>query len=83
MKKERLYKQLLSLEKHHRELVKTELQNIEKMEAEESLLLRGFSPPSHLTFPASAEDFNLTLTSFDWFTAGCVDGTLATGSNNG
>ena len=35
MKKERLYKQLQALKKHHRELIKTELYNIKELKKEE------------------------------------------------
>ena len=64
MKKERLYKQLLSLKKCHRKLVKTELQNIKEVKADEHLFSDSLSA-SNLIFSASVRDFNLALTFFN------------------
>ena len=59
VKKERLYKQLLTLKKHYKKLIKTELYNIEELKAEKTAQVENSIQSTDFT------DFNLVLTSFN------------------
>ena len=62
MKKEQLYKQLSSLKKQHRELIKTELYNIEELKADIHADSSSFSASNPLS---NVENFDLEQVFFN------------------
>ena len=78
VKKERLHKQIAFLKKHRSELIRTELQNIEELEAEEQAAAGPSNrPPLNFLTPEA-----FSLNDADWLSADFFAGTGAVSPHN-